>query len=47
MQPVKTMPAITIARERIETDTPQSADELMPFEAEIVQALNELTGMFS
>jgi len=45
MRLVTTMPAITIARERIENDTQQSAEEMVPFEAEVVQAMRELRNL--
>ncbi len=42
MRPVATMPAITVARELIENNTPQSLDDLQPFEASVQQALAEM-----
>lgn len=42
MWPVDTMPAITVAREVIENDTPQSLEELKPFEASVQRALAEM-----
>jgi NAD(P)H-dependent FMN reductase len=45
MRPVDTMPAIKVAREAIENDTPQSLEELRPFEASVQQALAEMHGM--
>ncbi len=42
MRPVDTMPAITVAREVIENDTPQSLKDLRPFEASVQQAFAEM-----
>ncbi len=42
MRPVDTMPAITVAREVIENDTPQSLEDLKPFEASVQRALAEM-----
>jgi hypothetical protein len=40
-----TMPAITVAREVIENDTPQSLENWKPFEASVQQALAELNAL--
>jgi NAD(P)H-dependent FMN reductase len=45
MRPVETMPAITVAREAIENDAPQSLEDLKPFEASIQQALAEMSAL--
>ena len=45
MRLVDTMPAITVAREVIENDTPQSLEDLKPFEASVQQALAELSAL--
>jgi NAD(P)H-dependent FMN reductase len=45
MRPVDTMPAITVAREKIENDTPQSLEDLQPFEASVQQALAEMNAL--
>jgi NAD(P)H-dependent FMN reductase len=47
MRPVDTMPAITVAREAIENDTPQSPEDLQPFEASVQQALAEFNALFA
>jgi NAD(P)H-dependent FMN reductase len=47
MRPVATMPAIAVAREAIENDTPQSLEELQPFEASVQNALAELTDLLA
>jgi len=47
MRPVDTMPAITVAREAIENDTPQSPEDLQPFEASVQQALAELNALLA
>jgi NAD(P)H-dependent FMN reductase len=39
MRPVDPMPAITVAREAIENDTPQSLEDLKPFEASAQKGL--------
>jgi NAD(P)H-dependent FMN reductase len=46
MRPVNTMPAIAVARELIEHDAPQSAEDLKPFEAAVQQALAEMNALF-
>jgi NAD(P)H-dependent FMN reductase len=45
MRPVDTMPAITVARRAIETNTPQSLEDLKPFEASVRQALAEMNAL--
>ncbi len=45
MRSVDTMPAITVARDAIENDTPQSLEELKPFEPPVRQALAELNAL--
>ena len=45
MRPVDTMPAITLARDTIENDTPQSLEDLKPFEASVQQALAEISAL--
>jgi len=45
LQSVDTMPAITIAREALKNDAPQSREDLKPFEATVRQALAELSTM--
>lgn len=40
-----TMPAITVARDAIEADAPQSIEDLKPFEAAVRQALSDLSVM--
>ena len=47
MRPVDTVPAITVAREAIENDTPQSPEDLQPFEASVQQALAELNALLA
>jgi len=47
MRPVDTMPAITVAREAIENDTPQNLEDLQPFEASVQQALAELNALLA
>ena len=47
LRPVDTMPAITVARETIENDTPQSLEDLEPFKASVQQALAEMRTMFT
>ena len=47
LQPVDTMPAITVAREAIENDSPQSLEDLKPFEATVEQALDELSAVLA
>jgi NAD(P)H-dependent FMN reductase len=47
MRPVDTMPAIRVAREMIETDTPQSLEDLKPFEAPVQQALAEMNALLA
>lgn len=42
LRPVATLPAITVAREAIENDKPQSPEDLRPFEASVQQALIEM-----
>ncbi len=44
---VETMPAITVARELIEKDAPQSSEDLKPFESSVQQALAELSAMLA
>lgn len=41
------MPAITVARDSIENDAPQSLEDLKPFEASVQQALAELSAMLA
>ena len=45
MRPVDTMPAITVAREAIENDAPQSLEDLQPFEASVEKALAEMKAL--
>jgi NAD(P)H-dependent FMN reductase len=45
MRPADTMPAITVARDVIENDTPQSPEDLQPFAASVQQALGELNAL--
>jgi hypothetical protein len=45
MRPVDTMPAITVAREAIENDAPQSLEDLKPYAASIQQALVEMSAL--
>jgi NAD(P)H-dependent FMN reductase len=45
MWPVDTMPAITVAREAIENDAPQSLEDLQPFEASVEKALAEMKAL--
>ena len=47
MRPIDTMPAITVAREEIENDTPQSLEDLKPFEASVQQALTEMSALLA
>jgi hypothetical protein len=41
------MPAITVAREEIENDTPQSLEDLKPFEASVQLALAEMSALLA
>jgi len=45
MRPIDTMPAITVAREAIEKNAPQSLEDFKPFEAPVQQALAELSAL--
>jgi NAD(P)H-dependent FMN reductase len=45
MRPVGTMPAITVAREAIENDAPQSLEDLQPLEASVERALAEMKAL--
>jgi NAD(P)H-dependent FMN reductase len=47
MRLIDTMPAITVAREEIENDTPQSLEDLKPFEASVQQALAEMKALLA
>ena len=47
MRPIDTMPAITVAREEIENDTPQSLEDLKPFEASVQLALAEMSALLA
>lgn len=47
LRQVETRPAITVAREAIETDAPQSIEDLKPFEAAVRQALADLSAMLA
>jgi NAD(P)H-dependent FMN reductase len=47
MRPVETMPAITVAREAIENDTPQSLEDLKPFEASVQKAFAEMNALLA
>jgi NAD(P)H-dependent FMN reductase len=47
MQPTDTMPAIEIAGEAIAKNTPQTGEDLQPFEASLQQALRELAALLA
>lgn len=47
LRPVDTMPAITVAREVIENEAPQSPEDLKPFEASVQQALAEMSALLA
>ena len=47
LRPVGTMPAITVAREAIENETPQTEEDLKLFEASVLQSLDELSVMLA